>query len=57
MTTMWNIIRIYNTVREGVKNPQRGGGPINLATFGRRYVTPPKNAAYQMYPLENVAMV
>ena len=36
-------------IREGVKNTQRGGS-INLATFGRRYVTPPKIGAYQMHP-------
>ena len=39
----------FNDVREGVKNTQRGRG-MNLATFGSEYVTPPKIAAYQMYP-------
>ena len=33
-----------------VSKTPRGGGPINLATFGCQYVTPPKIAAYQMYP-------
>ena len=33
-----------------VSKTPRGGGPINLATFGHEYVTPPKTATYQMYP-------
>ena len=43
--------KIYHFLMLGrVSKTPRGGGPINLATFGSEYVTPPKIAAYQMYP-------
>ena len=42
------LFNIY--VREAAKNIQRGGGSLNLASFGRKVLVPPKSSAKTVYP-------